>query len=94
MVKKPTNKNWMKEAFAHANEHPGLFHKQLGIPLGTKIPQILVNAIASKSHPIGTVINNPSDIGYRQFRITRLMKRRAVLRRTSGRINKMHAKVK
>lgn len=77
---------WMKKAFARSKENPGLFHKQLGIPQGTKIPLTLLQKISDTK--IGSTIKNPTQIGYRTIKITRLMKRRAVPLLTADRINK------
>ena len=52
--------------------HPGKLHKQLGIPMGKKIPSKLLTDIASAD--IGTKV--------RGHKVTGLLKKRAVLARS------------
>jgi hypothetical protein len=50
--------------------------RQLGIPLGTKIPMTLLRAIISTL--IGKYCHNPTKTGDRRILVTRLVKKRAV----------------
>ena len=77
-------KRWMQKAFRP--ERKGRLHRQLGIPLGRKIPLTLLEKI--KRTPVGRRIRNPTKTGRRRITVTRLLKRRAVLAhtaRTAGR---------
>ena len=64
---------WMQEAFKNAGK--GVFHRQLGIPKGTKIPVTLLRAL------VGTMNNkhchNPTLIGNHVIKVTPLIKHRA-----------------
>ena len=55
----------------------GALRAQLRIPKHKKIPCTLLNRI--KTTKIGEVIKNPTQIGKQEMRITRLLKRRAVM---------------
>jgi hypothetical protein len=74
---------WMKGVFA--NSH-GLFHRQLGIPRGEKIPEAWLRVIV-KTKIMGWA-KNPTDIGNRGVRVTHLVKERAVPLLTADRINR------
>jgi len=71
-----TVNKWMQKAFARAEEKPGAFHRQLGIPPTTKIPMTLLRAIIST--PMGKYCHNPTKTGDRRILVTRLVKKRAV----------------
>jgi len=62
----------------------GALSRQLGIPEEKDIPMTLLNRIASA--PIGTTIRNPTKTGKRRIKVTRKLKKRAVLARTLKRI--------
>ena len=70
MVKK---KLWIQSA---ALKEGGL-SRQLGIPIEDNIPVTLLKAI--KNTDIGETIKNPTKKGKRQFKVTKLLKRRSVL---------------
>jgi hypothetical protein len=55
----------------------GALRAQLRIPKSKKIPCTLLNKI--KTTRIGAVIDNPTQIGKQEMRVTRLLKRRAVM---------------
>jgi hypothetical protein len=65
---------WMQKAFKHSKEHPGLFHKQLGIYSG-KIPVMFLRKIVATE--IGHNCHNPTKTGHKIVKVTRLMKERA-----------------
>lgn len=58
----------------------GSLHKQLGVPMDTKIPKALLTRI--KNADIGKTIKNPSKTGKRRIKVTGLLKKRAVLAHT------------
>jgi len=55
----------------------GALHKQLKIPEGKKIPMTLLKKI--KNTELGDTIKNPTKTGKQKFRVTPLLKKRAVL---------------
>ncbi|MEA3502654.1 MAG: hypothetical protein U9R47_07750 [Actinomycetota bacterium] len=55
----------------------GTLSRQLGIPIKDNIPVTLLKAI--RDTEIGETIKNPTKKGKKQFKVTRLLKRRAVL---------------
>ncbi len=59
------------------NLKTGALHRQLGIPINIIIPMILLRKIIL-SKP-GMVIRNPTRVGRRRIRVTRLLERRAIL---------------
>lgn len=58
----------------------GALSRQLGIPIKKNIPTTLLDRIISAK--IGNTIINPTQSGNDKFKITRLLKRRAILART------------
>lgn len=58
----------------------GALSRQLGIPGKENIPKTLVNKLASAK--IGSTVKNPTKRGKRRFKVTGLLKKRAVLART------------
>jgi len=66
-------KKWIQKAL----KKKGALHKQLGIPANAKIPKTLLAKI--KSAPIGKTVKNPTKVGKRKFKVTGLLKKRAVL---------------
>jgi len=66
---------WMQKAFARAKEHPGLFHRQLGVPQGTTIPILLLRKIVATE--IGHNCHNPTKTGHKVIKVTHLIKMRA-----------------
>jgi len=73
-------KNWIQKAV----KKPGALSRQLGIPVEENIPKTLLEKIAKA--PIGAVIKNPTKKGKREIKVTRLLKRRAVLALTLKRV--------
>ncbi|MAG07286.1 hypothetical protein CMI46_00525 [Candidatus Pacearchaeota archaeon] len=75
-------KKWIQKAV----NKPGTLHKQLGIPEEKKIPFALLNKIiAAKA---GDIIVNPTKVGKRRIKVTRLLERRAILARNLKKIRK------
>ncbi|MCK9430217.1 MAG: hypothetical protein M0R17_09460 [Candidatus Omnitrophica bacterium] len=57
----------------------GVLSKQLGIPERKNIPMILLNKIISAK--AGQTIRNPTKLGKRRIKVTRLLERRSILAR-------------
>tara|TARA_Y100000310_G_scaffold332368_2_gene407805 strand:- start:867 stop:1103 length:237 start_codon:yes stop_codon:yes gene_type:complete len=74
-------KKWIQKAV----NKPGTLHRQLEIPKDKKIPVSLLNKIISAK--AGDVIVNPSKIGKRKIKVTRLLERRAILARNLKKIS-------
>ena len=74
-------RKWIQKAI----KRPGALHRMLGIPQNQKIPRSLIQRIANAK--VGSTIK----IGGRTRRVTALLKRRAVLARTLGRLRKRKA---
>ncbi len=55
----------------------GTLSRQLGIPIEENIPVTLLKRI--RDSDIGEVVRNPTKKGKKQFRVTKLLKRRSVL---------------
>jgi len=66
-------KYWIKKAV----KRPGALSRQLGIPVKKDIPITLLKKVI-KARP-GQVIKNPTMLGKRKLKVTRLMERRAIL---------------
>lgn len=66
-------KKWIQKAIT---KRCGL-HRQLRVPKEKRIPTILLRKI--KSAKIGSTIKNPTKKGKRRIRVTRKLKKRAVL---------------
>ena len=64
----------------------GVLHKQLGISEDDKIPISLLSRIIS-AEPGETIIN-PTSLGKKKIKITRVLERRAILARNLKRIRK------
>ena len=69
-----------------AIKKPGALSRQLGIPEEENIPKTLLQKI--KNAEIGETIKNPTKKGKRRIKVTRLLKRRAVLALTLKSIKK------
>ena len=68
----------------------GALSRQLGIPEKENIPmQLLVDIKAAR---VGTVLRNRHGIGYREIKVTALIKKRANLAMTLKRIGKRRRK--
>lgn len=70
----------------------GALSRQLGIPEEENIPISLLAKI--KKAKIGTTITNPTKTGKRKIKVTKLLKKRAVLAHTLKRIKKPKKKRK
>jgi len=64
----------------------GALHRQLGIPEDVKIPQALLDAIMRAE--IGETITNPTDVGKKKIKVTRLLKRRVQTAMTLKKLRK------
>jgi len=62
----------------------GTTRRMLGVHEGETIPFTLLEAI--RTAPIGTRVKNPTQVGHRTMKVTRLLKQRAVLALTLKRI--------
>jgi len=75
----------------------GALHRQLGIPQGVRIPTRLLVAI--KNAEIGETITNPTSMGKRRIKVTKLLKKRVVFalnfghRRSRDRVEEMHRRL-
>lgn len=72
---KPTPKQWIQEAIRKGRK--GALSRQLGIPVKDNIPVALLRAI--KYADIGETIHNPTTKGKVWIKVTKLLKKRAVL---------------
>lgn len=63
---------WMNRAM---RRKPGALHRQLGIPISTRIPKTLLATITSAD--TGEVVMNPTTVGKRRYTVTRLMQKRS-----------------
>jgi len=73
-------KYWIQEAI----KKEGALSRQLGIPVRDNIPKTLLEKIAKT--PIGKTIRNPTKKGKRRIKVTRKLKKRAVLALTLKRL--------
>jgi len=71
---------WIQRAV----KRPGALSRQLGIPIKDNIPKTLLEKIAKT--PIGKTIKNPTKKGKRRIKVTRKLKKRAVLALTLKRL--------
>ncbi len=69
----------------------GSLSKQLGIAEKDKIPFKLLNKIIKAK--AGDTITNPSQVGKRKIKVTRLIERRSILAKTLKNISKNRKKV-
>jgi len=77
----------MKRKFIQiAIKKPGALSKQLGIPIKENIPKTLLNKIIKAR--AGETIRNPTKIGKKRIKVTRLLERRAIFARTLKRLKK------
>ena len=65
---------------------PGTLHKQLQIPDNKKIPLTLLNKIIKAK--AGDIIINPTKIGKKKIKVTRLLEKRAILAKNLKKISK------
>jgi len=75
MPPKTKPKLWIKRALA--NRRKGALSRQLGIPEEDNIPVTLLKKI--KHADIGEMVHNPATKGKSRIKVTRLLKRRAVM---------------
>mgnify|MGYP001180883221 CR=1 FL=1 len=68
------------------NLKKGTLHRQLGIPLDKKIPISLLNKIVSAKS--GDTITNPTSLGKKKIKVTRVLERRAILARNLKNISR------
>jgi hypothetical protein len=68
------------------NLKKGTLHRQLGISENDKIPISLLNKIISAG--LGEVITNPTSLGKKRIKVTRVLERRAILARNLKMISK------
>lgn len=68
-----------------ANLKKGALSAQLGIPEKENIPYALLDKIIMAKP--GQTIHNPTSMGYKNIKVTRLMERRAIFARNLKRIN-------
>ena len=64
----------------------GTLHRQLGIPKDKKIPMELLNKIIAAKP--GDTITNPTGVGRKKIRVTRVLEKRANLARNLKNIKK------
>ena len=67
-----SSKYWIQRAI----RKPRALRRSLAIPKGKKIPVTLLRAIISAK--AGQTIRNPTKVGKRKIRVTRLLERRAI----------------
>ncbi len=79
-------RRWIQSAI----KKPGALSRQLGIPEEEDIPIRLLQKI--KNTEIGTTIKNPTKKGKRRIKVTRLLKRRAVLALTLKKLRRRKKK--
>ena len=73
---------WIQSAI----KKKGALSRQLGIPIEKNIPISLLEKI--RNAKIGSTITNPTKTGKRRIKVTRLLKKRAVLALTLKRLRK------
>jgi len=84
--RKGRKKRWIQKAI----KKPGALSKQLGIPEEEDIPVSLLKKI--KNAEIGEVITNPTKKGKKKIKVTRKLKKRAVLALTLKKLSKRKKK--
>lgn len=75
-------KNWISKAI----NKPGTLHRQLEIQKGVKIPMSLLNKIIKAK--AGDIIKNPTKVGKKTIKVTRLLEERAILARNLKNISR------
>jgi len=73
---------WIQSAI----KKKGALSRELGIPIEKNIPISLLEKI--RNAKIGSTITNPTKTGKRRIKVTRLLKKRAVLALTLKRLRK------
>ncbi len=70
----------VKKFIRKAIKKPGSLSRQLGIPIKEDIPKTLLDKIIDAK--AGDRIRNPTKVGNRTIKVTRLLERRAIFART------------
>jgi len=65
-------RKWISEA---TKGNRGKLHSQLGIPSNQRIPKTLLQTITSAK--AGQTIVNPTNVGRRRYKVTRLLEQRS-----------------
>jgi|WetSurMetagenome_2_1015567.scaffolds.fasta_scaffold30343_8 hypothetical protein len=65
---------WMQKAF----KNPGALHKQLGIPLDTNMGHMKTLLEKIRVTPLEHSVTNPLVVGKPEYKVTPLLKKRAV----------------
>jgi len=73
---------WIRRAI----RRPGALSRQLSIPLEENIPVTLLRKL--RKAKVGETVRNPTRLGKRVIKVTRLLKRRVVLATTLRRLRK------
>lgn len=76
----------MKKWIQKTGLKKGALSKQLGIPEKDNIPITLLDKIVSAK--AGQTITNPTSVGRRRIKVTRLLERRSILARNLKRIKR------
>lgn len=74
--------NWIHKSI----KKKGALSRQLGIPEEENIPMNLLNKIIKARE--GDTISNPSSIGKKRIKVTRLLEERSILARTLKKLKK------
>lgn len=82
MVKKNPTRYWIQKA----KLKKGTLSRQLDIPIEKNIPITLLNKIIQAK--AGDTITNPTKMGKRRIKVTRLLERRAIMARNLKAISK------
>jgi len=83
-------KSKWKRKWIPRNMKKGALSRQLGIPEKENIPVTLLKKI--KNAKVGSTITNPTKTGKRKIKVTRKLKRRAVIALTLKRLSKRKKK--
>ena len=76
-------KKWIQKAI---RSKKGVLHRQLGVNPKEKIPMSLLNKIVAAK--AGQTIKNPTSVGKRKIKVTRLIEERAILARNLKKIKR------
>lgn len=77
-------KLWIRKVVQPMNK--GKLSRQLGIPIEKNIPMTLLNKIIKAK--AGQTIINPTKMGKKRIKVTRLLERRSILARTLKKLRK------
>lgn len=84
MARYPFSKRRENYFIAGAVKHPGALHRQLGVPKDERLPRTFLHRIQGAD--TGDTVENPTDIGVRSIKVTKLLKERVNLAITLERI--------